>query len=282
MDLFDLITPDPKPEKPSAPSPRPAPGGHSGSPPLSLGGLADADSGADGESFKSKFAAHQEHLAGRRATLLQNVLDWKEAEQPMRETFASALVGQTHRADWDELWPLFEAIQQMPVSQRSCVVILGGWFMDRKKLMAEPVQTPQQLRRDLFTHALHQEVLDRIGNWQHAYDVQSKAVSLRAVEALARQHAKVFGQCFQSADWFNALWDYAQEQQSHLLGLVLDQLFSLRQPVFWFYPTPERLTAGWQDFWSFAWAYQRLPSRERDALGPYFFTLRQSQPRAVK
>jgi len=276
MDLLDLITPDPKPEKP-VPTTRSAPAGHPSLAPLSLGGLADDDSVADGESFKGKFAAHQEHLASRRATLLDNFQDWKDAEQPMRETFASAVVGQTHRADWDNLWPLIEAIQQMPVSQRSCVVMLGGWFVDRKKLRAEPVQAPEQLRRDLFTHALHQEALDRIDNWQHAYDVQSKAVSLRAVEALARQHVKVFGQCFQSGDWFSALWDHAQEQQLHLLGLVLDQLFSLRQPVFWFFPTPDRLTAGWQDFWTFAWSYQRLPSRERDVLGPYYFTVRQAR-----
>jgi hypothetical protein len=281
MDLFDLIRPNPKPEKPSPPA-RPAGGGPSGPPPLSLGGLGDDNGASEGESFSAKFEARQEHLAGRRATLLQACDAWHKAERPMRETFASAIIGQTHRADWDELWPLFAAINLMPAAQRSCVAVLGGWFMDRKQLRAEPVQTPAQLRRDLFRHAIHQEVLDRVGKWQLAWNEKDKADWLRAVEVFARQHETAFGQCLQSGDWFTALWSHAQEQQSHLLGLVLDQLYCLRQPVLWFFPTPQDLTAGWRDFYSFAWSYQRLPGRERDALGPYFFTLRQAQARPAR
>ncbi len=284
MDLFDLIRPDPKPEPP--PPARSPDGSPSGPSSLSLGGLDD-DSAAQAE-FKEKFSAQQEHLAGRRATLFQNFNAWKQAEsvwhqaeRPMVETFDSALVGQTHRATWDELWPLIATMNLLPERQRQCVVVLGGWFINSKKLRAEPVQPSEQLRRDLLHHAIHQEVLDRIGKWQSAPNEKDKAAWLRSIETFARRY-KAFAPCFQSGDWFNALWGQAVEQRSHLLGLVLDQLYGLRQPVFWFFPTPDNLTAGWQDFFAFAWSYQHLPDRERDIFGPYFFALRPAQPHSAK
>jgi hypothetical protein len=278
MDLFDLTRPDPKPERPAPPA-RPAQASPSGPSPLALGGLDD-ESAAQAE-FKEKFSAHQEHLAARRETLFKHVNAWLEAERPMVETFNSAMVGQTHRTTWDELWPVICAINAMPARQRQCVVVLGGWFINCKALRAEPVQPSEQLRRDLILHATHQEVLDRISKWRAAYNEKDKAAWLRSVEEFARRY-KTFGPCFQSGDWFNAVWSHAQEQESHLLGLVLDQLYCLRLPVFWFFPTPQKLTAGWQDFWLFAWSYQRLPDRERNTFGPYYFALRPAQAKPAR
>jgi hypothetical protein len=98
----------------------------------------------------------------------------------------------------------------------------------------------------------------------------------------ARQHPDAFGQCFQDSDWFSALWTHALEKESRSRALVLDQLFSLKQPVFWFFPSPDNLVSGWRDFWHFAWAYQRMPTEDRDKFGPYFFTLQQAQLGAKK
>lgn len=167
-----------------------------------------------------------------------------------------------HWCGWDEIVPVSLALNKLGPEYHRCLVVLGGWHHAGKMPNLKPPAA------ELLKLMWKYRGLILVGNACEAMIKDANTSPAKLMELLHSWRAELPEDLGERPKELMAM---IQEKKPEVALAIETALLYLEPRIFAFSPTRNNPTAGWEDYYRFAYAYRRLVGQFSSEFGKYYW-----------
>ena len=236
----------------------------------------DATTGKAKPPVDPLFVAQQKHRLAERLAILSILAGCSGKPDSatltkIRLRWDTGILNQLHVGKWDSIWPLLDAVHDLPGFDTGGIVIFGGWHASPPEDANDLTEPPKDLLDLLADFRVYSITLELIARLNASGTVGDYCKRNAEFKGWIERHRARFGFLATQPDDIEAIERVAKQAVDEFPPLIHNLLLTLACRVFVFLPLPGDASAGWRSLYEFGDAYRRLPRHIINEFGDYFF-----------